>query len=88
MFLELKARPEMSFFCYFLKFSSLVLNFSTFHPLKGIPKIVYDQLYIYMNKFLNELLCGFRKVHSTQHALFKLLQAWQKELDNSGSSEL
>ena len=45
---------------------------------------MYDQLYIYMNNFLNELLCGFRKAHSTQHALFKLLQAWQKELDNSG----
>ena len=37
-----------------------------------------------MNNFFNELLCGFRKAHSTQHALFKLLQAWQKELDNSG----
>ena len=36
-----------------------------------------------MNNFLNELLCGFRKAHSTQHALFKLLQAWPKELDNS-----
>ena len=34
-----------------------------------------------MNNFLNELLCGFSKAHSTQHALFKLLQAWQKELD-------
>ena len=37
-----------------------------------------------MNNFLKELLCGFRKAHSTQHALFKLLQAWQKEQDNSG----
>ena len=36
-----------------------------------------------MNNCLNELLCGLRKVHSTQQALFKLLQAWQKELDNS-----
>ena len=36
-----------------------------------------------MDNFLNELLCGFRKAHSTQHALFKLLQAWQKEFDNS-----
>ena len=45
---------------------------------------MYDQLYIYINNFLNELLCGFRKAHSTQHALFKLLQSWQKELDNSG----
>ena len=27
---------------------------------------------------------GFQKAHSTQHALFELLQAWQKELNNSG----
>ena len=37
-----------------------------------------------MDLFLNKLLCGFRKAHSTQHALFKLLHSWQKELDNSG----
>ena len=34
--------------------------------------------------FLNHILCGFRKAQSTQHALFKLLQSWQKELDNGG----
>ena len=43
---------------------------------KVFEKIMYDQLYIHMNNFLNELLCGFRKTHSTQHALFKLLQTW------------
>ena len=37
-----------------------------------------------MHGFLKKLLCGFRKAHSTQHALFKLLHSWQKELDNSG----
>ena len=37
-----------------------------------------------MNKFLNSLLCGFRKAHSTQHDLGRLLEAWQKELDQSG----
>ena len=51
---------------------------------KVFEKIMYDQLYIYMNNFLNELLCDFRKAPSTQHALFKLPQAWLKELDNSG----
>ena len=35
-----------------------------------------------MLKFLNEILCGFLKAHSTQHALFRLLQVWQKDLDN------
>ena len=38
-----------------------------------------------MQTFLNKILCGFCKAHSTQHALFRLLQAWQKEFDNSGN---
>ena len=45
---------------------------------------MYDQLYEYIEHFLNQLLCGFRKAHSTQHALFRLLQKWQKELDSGG----
>ena len=41
---------------------------------KVFEKIMYDQLYEYIEHFLNQLLCGFRKAHSTQHALFRLLQ--------------
>ena len=37
-----------------------------------------------MENYLNAILCDFRKTHSTQHAYFKLLQAWQEELDKSG----
>ena len=37
-----------------------------------------------MKNFLNHLLCGFRKAHSIQHALFRSIQSWQKELDESG----
>ena len=33
---------------------------------------------------LTDLLCGFRKGFSTQHALFRLLQQWQKCLDIKG----
>ena len=51
---------------------------------KVFEKIMYDQLYKYIVRFLNQLLCGFRKAHSTQHALFRLLQKWQKELDSEG----
>ena len=47
-------------------------------------RLLYHQLSEYLEKYLNTLLCGFRKTHSTQHALFKLLQAWQEELDKSG----
>ena len=42
------------------------------------------QLYDCMENFLNQLLCGVRKAHSTQHALFRLIQSWEKELDESG----
>ena len=49
---------------------------------------MYDQLYIYVTNFLNELLCGFLKEHVAQHALLKLLQAWQKEPDNLGFIEI
>ena len=45
---------------------------------------MFDQLYEYIEHFLNQLLCGFRKAHSRQHALFRLLQKWQKELDSGG----
>ena len=51
---------------------------------KVFERVIYNQLGKYMDTFLNKLLCGFRKAHSTQHALFKLLQRWQNELDNSG----
>ena len=37
-----------------------------------------------MNNSLNRPLCGFREPHSTQHALIRLIQSWQKELDQSG----
>ena len=51
---------------------------------KVFEKVVYIQLYDYMESFLNQLFCGFRKAHSMQHALFRLIQSWQKELDESG----
>ena len=51
---------------------------------KIFERIIYDQLSEYLEKYLNSILCGFRKAHSTQHALFKLLQAWQEELDKGG----
>ena len=52
---------------------------------KVYERAIFNQLSEYMQKFLNKILCEFRKAHSTQHALFRLLEAWQKELDNSGN---
>ena len=51
---------------------------------KIFERLIYDQLKEYLDQYLNSSLCGFRKVHSTQHALFRLLQEWQNELDKTG----
>ena len=45
---------------------------------------MYEQLYEYLNNYLNDLFCGFRKAHSTQHVLSRLIQSLKKGLDNSG----
>ena len=34
--------------------------------------------------FLSKLVCDFQKTHSTQHALFRVIQKWQAELDSGG----
>ena len=45
---------------------------------------MWEQLYEYLNKYLNDLICGFRKAHSTQHILSRLIRSLEKGLDNSG----
>ena len=47
-------------------------------------RIIYDRLSEYLEKYLNSILYRFRKAYSAQHALFKLFQAWQEELDKGG----
>ena len=66
-------------------------NKENYRPVSVLPlisnifeRIIYDQLSEYLQKYLNSILCGFRKANSTQHALFKLLQGWQEELDKGG----
>ena len=44
----------------------------------------YDQLSLHANKIFSKLLRGFRKAHIRQHVLFRLLQSWEKSLDNLG----
>ena len=46
---------------------------------KVYEKLLYNRLSDYVENIFNVILCGFRKAHSTQHALFKLLQSWQKD---------
>ena len=67
------------------------LDKANYRPVSILPliskvyeRLIYNQLSEYSESFLSHILCGFRKAHSTQHALFKLFQSWQKELDNGG----
>ena len=56
------------------------LDKSNYRPFSALPllskvyeRIIYKQLSQQAEQFLNKILCGFRKTHSTQHALFELL---------------
>ena len=49
--------------------------------LKVYERVIYEQASNYFEPFFNEIFCGFRKAHSTQHALFKLLTSWQTSLN-------
>ena len=50
--------------------------------------MMYEQLDEYLNNYFNDLLYNFRKSYSTQHAMFRLIHPWKKELDNSGLVEI
>ena len=66
------------------------LDKTNYRPISILPtvskifeRILFNQLQRFSNKILSPLLCGFRKVYSTQYALINLLQKWQKGLDAS-----
>ena len=50
---------------------------------KVFEKIIANQLNPFLEKCFSPLLCGFRKGHSTQHAILRLLHLWQRALDDS-----
>ena len=63
----------------------------TFWPISVLPavskayeRILKDQMCPYFQEKLSEILCGFRKGYSTQHALISLIEKWRKCLDASG----
>ena len=47
---------------------------------KVYERVIYEQALNNFEPFFNEILRGFRKAHSMQHALFKLLTSWQNSL--------
>ena len=50
-----------------------------YRPVSVLPLLskMYEKLlYNRLPDYVESILCGLRKAHSTQHALFKLLQSW------------
>lgn len=54
--------------------------------LKMYERVIYEKTSNYFEPFFYEILCGFSKTNSAQHALFKLSASWEaKSLDKGGS---
>ena len=51
---------------------------------KVFERIIYNQISLIFKDIFSKFLCGFRKDFSTQHNLIRLLQKWQKCLDEKG----
>ena len=54
------------------------------HVSKIIERVMYIQIKNFIEDKLSKLLTGFRKNHSTQHCLVKLLEKWENTLDKGG----
>ena len=52
---------------------------------KIYEKLLYEQLSDFMKDKQSPFLCGFRKQHSTQHALIRIIEKWKKCMDDSGT---
>ena len=41
------------------------------------------QMNIYLEKYLSQFLCGYRKGYSPQYALIAMIEKWKKTLDKA-----
>ena len=58
-------------------------NVSILPPVSKIyERDIFDQISVYIDKYLSPFLYGFRKGYSTQHCLTVMLDKWNKAIDN------
>ena len=64
-----------------------------YRPVSLIPIVsklfernMYDQIILYINRFLSPYLFGYRKRHSTEQCLTIMLEMWRKALDEKSSA--
>ena len=68
-------------------------NKENYRPVSILPSIskifernMYDQIFIYINNYLSDYLCGFRKGYNTQACLIAMLEKWKKALDKGNNA--
>ena len=66
-------------------------NKENYRPVSILPivsklyeKQIYSQIYIYINQYLSDKLCGFRKGFNSQYTLISLLEKLERSLDSQG----
>ena len=47
---------------------------------------MFDQITVYIDKFLSPYLFGYRKGHSTEHCLMVMIETWKEGLDRKGAA--
>ena len=52
------------------------------HLSKVFERILYKQIDSFMKNKFSPYLCGFRKNHTAQYSLLKMIKNWKKRLDN------
>ena len=51
---------------------------------KILENVLQNQIYSHVENYLSPFLCGYRKGHSTQHALVSLIENCKLSLDRKG----
>ena len=75
------------------KKSTKTLNMKDYRPITLTPiisklfeKDMYDQILLYMDKYLSPYLFGYRKNHSTEQCLTIMIEFWKKALDSKNKA--
>ena len=48
---------------------------------KIFEKLIYNQIFEFMNSKLSKYITDFQKNHNTQHALLKIIETWRSKLN-------
>ena len=49
---------------------------------KVFERVMFDEINLYIDKFLSAYLSGYRKGHRTEQCLISMIELWRKALDN------